>query len=158
MSDRSARFLALGFAVSALAVFSAALGAAASADATPPTSPPPNGTVQVTNADTGAPVLGAHIRFFRQDDGRTVAQLVTDRDGVASMRLESGEYRYVVTKSGFQQVKGAISYDSKAAAVWTINILLAPGITPIGEDLSLCSDLLNPYQAGTVYVVCNGPQ
>jgi hypothetical protein len=109
------------------------------------------------NADTGAPVLGAHIRFFRQDDGRTVAQLVTDRDGVASMRLESGDYRYVVTKSGFQQVKGAISYDSKAAAVWTINILLAPGITPITEDVSLCSDMIDQYQPGTVYVVCNGP-
>jgi hypothetical protein len=157
MSDRSTRFLALGFAVSALVVVFAELGAAARADAPPPAGPPPNGTVQVTNADTGAPVLGAHIRFFRQDHGRTVAQLVTDRDGVASTRLESGEYRYVVTKPGFEQVKGAISYDSRAATVWTINVLLTPGITPIIEDVSLCSDMVGQYQPGTVYVVCNGP-
>ena len=111
------------------------------------------------NADTGAPVLGAHIRFFRKDDGRSVAALITDREGAASTRLESGDYRYVVTKSGFQATRGTISFDSQnGAAVWNINVILTPGIDPISEDLSLCAEMLDPHQTGTVYVVCNGSQ
>jgi hypothetical protein len=159
MSGRAARGLTVALAASALVAVAASSGVAARADA-PPEVQRPTVDIEIMNANTGGPVSGAHVRFFRQEDGRTVAQLITDRSGTAWTRLDYGQYRYVVTKQGFQQMRGSVPIepprDGQSVGLWNINLILTPGFTPITEDVSLCSDLLNQYQAGTVYVVCNG--
>ena len=162
MPGRAALWLRLILVPSVLvAIIGVPSAAHAAATCCPPDAQHSNVDMEIINAETGAAVSGAHIRLFRQEDGRTVASLVTDHNGAAWTRLDSGDYRYVVTKPGFQQMHGVMSietmHDGVQVQVNTVNLLLTPGITPITEDVSLCSDMIDPYQPGTVYVVCNGP-
>ncbi len=88
---------------------------------------------QIMNADTGAPLPGVRIKLFRQEDGRAVGQLVTDKNGAAGMRLGYDVYRYVVTKPGFQQIEGSESVeprqDGAAVGIWLMNLMLTPELT-----------------------------
>jgi hypothetical protein len=159
--DCAVRCLAAGFSACALVAIGAPPSASASALCCPPVILYANVDVQLFNAETGAPVSGVHVRFFRLEDGRTAGLVVTDRNGEARTRLDSGGYRFVVMKPGFQQARGSVaiesSHDNVTVGMALILIQIAPGITPITEDASLCVDMIEQYQPGTVYVVCNGP-
>jgi len=122
-----------------------------------------NFTLNLANAQTGTPVHGARVTFFRSDTGAPTARYTSDSNGQAAVRLDPGTYRFTAIKTGYRVERGVAtlipSPSVRSAACLNCDvavILMKPGITDVSEDISLCTDFSDPLQTATTYVVCNG--
>lgn len=91
-----------GLLLSLVALLSAADAAAQAPRARPQRVDPLTSSIQgrVTTADTGAPIRGAEVRLSM--DGRFSRLVTTNGEGRFEMRnLPAGDYRLIVSKSGF---------------------------------------------------------
>ena len=150
-------------AATAILAFAGVLSGAR-ADEAPRTSPLfQNFTLNLADSQTGAPVHGARVTFFRAETGAPHARYTSDANGQAVVRLDPGTYRFTIIRTGYRVERGVATLIPMAAVrsaacvgCDVAVVLMKPGITDVTEDVSLCNDFSDPLQTATTYVVCNG--